>query len=362
MLRILPRIDQGRFEPIVYALHPGGPLRTLFIDAGVRVIDIPRQWKGISSLWLVAIHLCFTLRRVKPDILHFFLPEAYILGTLCSIVIPDVIRVMSRRSLNNYQKNNLLLKRVEYFIHRYMNIVLGNSLSVNEQLIHEGINKNKIGLIYSGVEVGTPLNMKDRQDARIKLNIGRNTLVFLMVANLIPYKGHKDLLDAFGLIADKLPEEWHLFCVGRDDGYSAELIDYSKRLGIHANVTWTGQTLDVGNYYRSADIGVLPSHQEGFSNSILEGMASCLPMIVSDVGGNKEAIVNGKSGVIVRSGDSKGLAENLLRLARNIDYREKLGIEAFERIKEEFSIDTCVVNYNTLYMNLLTGNNYYDNE
>ena len=311
LLRILPRIDHERFEPVVYALHSGGVLRPAIIEAGVRVIDIPGKWKGISSLWLNTIHLCFTLRREKPEILHFFLPEAYILGTLCSVVIPGVLRIMSRRSLNDYQKNNSLLKRIEYFLHGYMDVVLGNSFSVIEQLIEEGINKSKIGLIYNGIEVGTFRTVEAHREAREKLNISNNTLVFLMVANLIPYKGHKDLLDAFGHIAEKLPDEWQLFCVGRDDGYGAELIEYAIGLGINQNITWTGQTLDVNTYYSSADIGILPSHQEGFSNNLIEGMAAGLPMVVTDVGGNGEAVIDGQSGIIIRGSLAIGIIQRI---------------------------------------------------
>ena len=85
------------------------------------------------------LYLWYILLKEQPAIIHYFLPEAYLVGAVCSIFSPRSIRVMSRRSLNVYQKQKPLLKHFEYFIHRFMHLILGNSEAVVNELNEEGI-------------------------------------------------------------------------------------------------------------------------------------------------------------------------------------------------------------------------------
>lgn len=359
LLKILPSIDAATFLPSIYVFHSGGVLTESIADAGVRVIESPSKLKGILGILYTMIHLFNFLRKEKPDIIHYFLPEGYILGMFCSVASPHSKRIMSRRSLNNYQSKHLVLKRVEYFLHKYIDVALGNSLKVVKQLAEEGVSFNKIGLLYNGINIKNNLQYT-KKEARNKLGIKEDALVFVVVANLIPYKGHEDLLNAFGFITDELPTDWCLICVGRDDGYGKELYEYSIRQGIHSHIIWTGQTLDVDIYNIVADIGILPSHEEGFSNSLLEGMWSGLPMVVTDVGGNSEAVLDGETGIIVPARSPQKLADRLLLLAENKEYRKKLGEEAQRRVMQEFNLELCVAGYNMLYSNIIKGEPYYN--
>ena len=323
------------------------------IDAGVRVIQMDNSRRGLFGLCFITTHLIKTFRKEKPDILHFFLPQAYMLGTICSLVVPSARRIMSRRSLNNYQFGHPILKYIEYYLHRYMDVILGNSIRVIKQLQEEGISHKNIGLIYNGIE-NTKLTVRYTQkEARENLKINDSALIFVVVANLIEYKGHDDLLVALGDITDSLPHDWVLICVGRDNGYGAELYERSIRLGIHNHIIWVGQSMDVSVYNAAANIGILPSHEEGFSNSLLECLVSGLPMVVTDVGGNSEAVVDGESGLVIPSKKPKKIAEALLTLVNDIDFRTRIGKEARQRVEQEFSIETCVEKYNCLYANTM---------
>ena len=160
-------------------------------------------------------------------------------------------------------------------------------------------------------------------------------------------------MDAFGLITDVLPHDWRLICVGRDDGYGEALYERSIRLGIHNHVIWAGQILDVSIYNIAADIGILPSHEEGFSNSLLENMASGLPMIATDVGGNAEAIEDGVSGFIVPSHSPDALSETILKLVGDESLRNIFSEAARQRILEKFTIDKCAASYSAIYKHVL---------
>ncbi len=87
--------------------------------------------------------------------------------------------------------------------------------------------------------------------------------------------------------------------------------------------------------FEAADFGVLPSRaNEGFSNAILESMRAGLPMIVTDIGGNAEAVVDGETGFVVPPADPAALAAALLRLAQDPALRRKLGAAGRERVSD----------------------------
>jgi len=292
------------------------------------------------------------LFQEKPDIIHYYLPAAYMIGAMCSIFSLKSIRVMSRRSLNDYQKKRPILRFIEYKIHNFMHLVTGNSKAVIKQLQDESIEQKKIKLIYNGLDIPEKVNSDLRNKARKNLSLKNNLLIFTVVANLIPYKGHKDLFYALNNIHKSLPKEWILFCIGRDEGCQNEFSELAIRLNLQNHVRFLGYTRNIKKYLYASDIGILPSHQEGFSNSLLEGMAFGLPMIATDVGGNPEAIVNNENGFIVPPNDPNNLSKKILDLIENKDLRERFGQKAHNYVKRNFSIDQCIQNYIDVYKKL----------
>jgi glycosyltransferase involved in cell wall biosynthesis len=112
---------------------------------------------------------------------------------------------------------------------------------------------------------------------------------------------------------------------------------------------------DVGPCLAAADIGVLSSHEEGFSNAVLEGMAAGLPMLVTDVGGNAEAVLDGEHGHVVPARDPSALAARLVALALDPAQRRRFGAAAKARAQDCFSVDACVSQYLQMYRKLLAG-------
>ena len=158
-----------------------------------------------------------------PDIVHFFLPSGYVLGGGVALCAGVERRVMSRRSLNNYQSRIPIISRIERWLHQRMSALIGNSGRVVQQLIEEGANPDRVGLIYNGVVCQPPESAQDRRTTRQRLSLKDDATVFVIVANLIPYKGHQILLEAFNEIKPQLTEGWRLLVVGRDDGIGGHL-------------------------------------------------------------------------------------------------------------------------------------------
>ena len=104
----------------------------------------------------------------------------------------------------------------------------------------------------------------------------------------------------------------------------------------------------------ASDVGILPSHEEGFSNAILEGMAAGLPMVVTRVGGNPEAVVHGVTGLVVPPRDPSAMAAAVLDLVRDPARRQRMGEAGRHRVEEAFSLDACVDRYARLYR-MLSG-------
>jgi glycosyltransferase involved in cell wall biosynthesis len=264
--------------------------------------------------------------------------------------------VMTRQSLNFYQGNAPWSWLAERLLHRQMQAILGVSRRVVEQLRdEEAAPADRVGLIYNGVDAALFSDNSQRAALRRELGLADSTLVMVVVANLIPYKGHSDLFEALKIAQSALGEDWRLLIVGRDDGIGGELRNLARTLSIDKYVQFLGQRRDIAAILSASDVGILSSHQEGFSIAVIEGMASKLPMIVTDVGGNAEAIVDGVSGLIVPPRDPSGLAQAILRVATDADLRMRLGRAACERVQQHFSIEDCVRQHERLYRAMIAS-------
>lgn len=352
LARVMPALRARGLDLRVFALKGGGALVPALEAAGVPVYVHARRRPGLQGLLQAACLLRRLVRRERPDVLHFFLPAAYLVGMLATAG-QHARRVMSRRSLANYQAAYPGVRLLERLLHGCLDAVLANSLAVADELLAEGVDADRLGLIYNGVNL--PEAATTREVARVRLGLPPHALVFVCVANLIPYKGHADLLAAFEIARDRLAPDWQLLMVGRDDGIGPALRTQAALAGLGDRIQWAGSVDEVGDYLAAADIGVLASHEEGFSNAILEGMAAGLPMVVTDVGGNAEAIVDGTCGRVVAAHAPAQLAEALVELAKSPALRAEWGNSARRRVREHFTQAHCVESYQTLYANLANG-------
>jgi glycosyltransferase involved in cell wall biosynthesis len=257
--------------------------------------------------------------------------------------------IMSRRSLNHYQRSRALVARAERWLHGRMSLIAGNSRAVVRQLESEGVPAARLRLTYNGIELPPAPDAASRGRVRAALGMGPDALILVTVANLIPYKGHADLIEALALAAGDLPADWRLLCAGRDQGLGETLRGLTAARGLTDRVQWLGARNDVPDLLRAADIGILASHEEGFSNAVIEGMAAALPMIVTDAGGNAEAVVEGETGCVVAPRRPAELSRAILRLASDGELRARMGSAGRERVARHFTLARCVDQYEAMY-------------
>lgn len=360
--RIAPRLKTLGWSPVVCCLNRRGALAASVEEAGIELINPPFEslmssrssllkafvmaWSGLRLLGLLLMR--------RPRIAHFFLPQAYLVGGLAAVIARVPIRIMSRRSLNLYKARHIFAWKMELKMHKLMTAILGNSRAVVRQLIaEESCDPARTHLIYNGIETGEYGDPAAGVSTRRELGLSDQSFVMLIVANLIAYKGHDDLLEALAGMQDRLPADWVLLCAGRDDGCGDNLRRRAVELGVVDKVRFLGERSDIARLFAAADIGLLCSHQEGFSNAIIEGMASAVPMIVTDVGGNAEAIKHGDTGLVVPPSDPRALSRAIDVLVNSSPTQRKaMGERARRRAQDSFSLDACVAAYDQLYRGL----------
>lgn len=355
LVRIARELKVRGWEPAVFVLTPGGPLTPELVRAGIPVHGVDCSWcrrppigRELMQQVVTMLRLAWTMRRLQPAVSHFFLPGAYLIGGIAAAISGTKPCIMSRRSLRDYQAGHPIYTLIEHRLHRRMERVCGNSQAVVEQLAEEHVPRQRLRLIYNGIDLVAFDAHDDCPSVRAGLDIGDEVLVMIVVANLIPYKGHADLIDALALIKGEIPEPWVLLSLGRDDGIGPSLRQRAHDAGLEGHIRWLGSRRDVASLMSAADIGILASHQEGFSNAVLEGMAAGLPMVVTDVGGNKEAVVDGETGIVVPPKSPVALGNAILAIA-NHPQRDGMGKKGRARVEANFSMERCVDAYEELY-------------
>lgn len=341
---VLPALVARGASVRVVSLRGRGEMAAPLEAAGVEVRAANGSLSGFGAVVREAL-------AWRPDVSHFFLPEATIVGGLACWLTHRRPRAASRRSLNAYQAAHPRAARVERWLHGRTDALIGNSRAVCEQLLAEGAPAERVALLPNGVI--TPPPSRPRADLRAALGIPDGAIVILCVANLIPYKGHADLIEAFAKARPHLPPGSVLLCAGRDDGYGVALTAQAEALAVIDQVKLLGQRDDVGDLLGAADIFALASHEEGSPNAVIEAMAAGLPAVVTDVGGSPEAVA--EVGVVVPPREPAALTEALIRLGNDRALRDTLGSAATARAQAFYGLDTCVGHYVSLYAALAAG-------
>jgi glycosyltransferase involved in cell wall biosynthesis len=357
LLHVLPGLARRGIDISVVLLESGGALEPALRSSVQNVIapsvTLPRPMRTVQqafAIWREA-------RRVKADIIHAFLSEPYIAAAGAWMLLgkQGPALVHGRRSLAFYSRKQRIGQRLEIASHSIASALVANSTAVAGELTAEAGGAAKVCLIPNGIPLGDLITPEERASARARFGIPPDALVLTQVANLHIYKGHADLLNAVATIRDKLPTPWRLLLPGRDGGEREALLAQTARLGLAGHVIFPGEWPGSREPYAASDIGILASHTEGFSNSLLEGMAVGLPMIATRVGGNLDALDDGETGFLVTPQSPDDLASAILVLSEMPDLRQRLGIAARAKALQRFSLTSCIDRYERLWRNLAEG-------
>ena len=180
--------------------------------------------------------------------------------------------------------------------------------------------------------------------------------VIATVGNIRRVKGHDVLIHAAASIVRRFPHvSFRIAGEVLEAAYFQELQTLVRNLDLADHVHFDGGVTNLREYLSAADVFVLPSRSEGFSNAIIEAMAASLPVVATDVGGNAEAVEDDISGLIVPPEDSAALADAILRLLSDPVKAKEMGAMGREAALERFTIDAMMRQITGAYASLLRG-------
>lgn len=214
----------------------------------------------------------------------------------------------------------------------------------------------KLVTIHNGADLGE-FRAGGTSASSESLGVREGERVVACAGRVEPMKGQARLVEALGLIGERLRNVRLLFCGEiTDEGYRRHCEEIARRCGVADRVQFLGHRPDIAEVLSAADLVVLPSLSgEAFPRAVIEAMALGKPVVATDVGGTREAFDEGVTGYVVPPGDVEALAERIERIAASDAARAAMGKAARRRAEERFSIEANVRATERLYREMMDG-------
>ena len=318
-----------------------GPLADELRAAGHRVTVVPTP--GLRTN-VRPTQLAGWLSTERPDVVHVH-SGAWLKGVRAARLAGVRRVVFTEHGLNDVEPwYNLVLKRCGGWL---TDCVVAVSDPLREYLVGRvGIPASKVVVIPNGVDAARFRPGVSAGELRARFGIGAAPLVG-HVARLAPVKNQPLLVDAFARVRERVPDA-RLVIVG--DGPERPTIEAQIRgRGLSDVVHLAGELRDVPAILREFDVFALPSRAEGTSMSVLEAMASGVPVVASAVGGTPALVDQGRCGVLVPPNDPDALAAALADLLLASERRRELARLARARIEAEYDEAAVARRYEGLY-------------
>jgi glycosyltransferase involved in cell wall biosynthesis len=340
-------LPRDRFELHVAVLTRGGPYEGPIRRAGIPVTVLNKRFKADP----VALgRLRKLIATFRPHVLHAWLFAANAYGRLAAGSSTAPIVIVSERCVDSWKSRwQLWLDR--QLIGRTAALV-ANSESVAEFYRNVGVPSEKIRVIPNGIEL-SPQQAVDRAALLAEFGLPPDAKIVASVGRLAKQKRVDVLIWATQLLRQLTDNVFHVI-VG--DGPERRYLEQLARHFTCDHVTrFVGHRSDVARLWQCFDVFWLASDFEGQSNSLMEAMAHGLPSIVSDIPANRELIDDGRTGYVIRPGDSVAFAQYADRLLADRDVANRLGAAAREHIAAHHSVSTMVDAYAELYEVVAAG-------
>jgi glycosyltransferase involved in cell wall biosynthesis len=267
------------------------------------------------------------------------------------------VRIAARRETTGWRTP--AQKIVERQAYRFAHTIVANSEAVRRQLLTEGVADRKIVTIHNGIDldrlaVPESYNRRDAL-ASFGLPTAPQLRFVTIVANLRhAVKDHPTFLRAARRVRAALPAA--RFVIAGEGELSGAMREMAAQLGIADETFFIGRAERVAELLAASDVCVLSSKAEGFSNSILEYMAASRPVVATDVGGAREAVIDGETGYIVPAGADKEMAARILALLENPEQARAMGERGRRLVEQRFSCAAQFAATHDMYDRLLATN------
>lgn len=349
--------ENGRFGVHIACLDAGGVLRGEVASAGFAEIpDFPLTSFYDRNALIQLRRFARFLREREIAVVHTHDFYTNVFGMAGAAFARVPVRIASRRETTGWRTaaQKFVERRAYDLAHR----VIANAEAVRNQLISEGVRKEKTLTIYNSLDLERvrPESVLRRHDAlkAFNLPVEDDTQLVTIVANLRhKVKNHSMFLRAARAVSQVLPRA--RFVIAGEGELMAPLRAMAEGLGLTDQVYFIGRCDRIAELLALSDVCVLSSTAEGFSNSILEYMAAARPVVATDVGGAREAVVDSQTGYLVRSDDDLAMADRIIALLRDPDMGRAMGKAGRHIIEETFSCEAQLKKTQDLYDDLLAS-------
>ena len=349
----LPR-EQFRCRIVVLDLAPNRWVDAIRA-AGIPVIHVPVTREYAPGALPRALELSRIIRANETDIVQTFHQKSDTYGAL-------IARLSGVRHIVSSKRDAGALKKPRhYFLNRRLRglfekvIVVADSIG-DVVVTKEQVPRSKIVRIYNGVDISAfaPPTPQQRTQARERLGFTGDDFVVGMVARFRPEKSYDVFFEGAFAAAREIPR-LRILAMGGGPLLEHFRKRYARECA-ELRVQIINDVTDVAGYLHAMDLGcLLPAGNEGFSNSVLEKMAVGLPMIVTDVGGNAEAVIDGDNGRVIPPRDAEAFRRALIGIYSDPTARAQMGQRSRQLVEEKFTLQRMCEAHAALYLSLMHG-------
>lgn len=345
LLDQLVYLSQNGFDVIVVCSYDKDLAQNCPKELTYKPIQITRDASLISTIKGIK-EIYFFFSKNNFEIVQYSTPKAAFISAVASWAAGIPVRLYCQWGIRYVSLSGikrLVLKFFEKLTCYFSTHISPDSFGNLHFSVDEGLyNKEKASVVNFGSANGVNLerfnylNKEDlREPMRMKLGFRKSDFIFGWVGRVNRDKGIKELVNAFEQILD-LESNSHLLMVGTMDdnhGLSNEII---KTIREHPHIHYVGPQRNMEAYYPAMDVLVAPSYREGFGVVALEAQAMGVPVISTDIPGPREAIINGKTGLLVPVAQVEPLVKAMILLKSDTLLRNRMGKEGISHVIQHF--------------------------
>ena len=345
---IVTGLNRERYDVAVVSMRKwaGRDLERLLAERGVQILYLGKR-PGFDYRMYYRVNKA--LKYLRPDIVHTHLPVLrYALPSLLSFTHAAKVHTVHNLAEREAEPGTRWIQRYA-FNHGVVPVAVSEEVAISLQRLYGIPRCRTIANCIPTDLYASPRT--PRSEWRAREGFGEDDILFVCVARFAPQKNHALLLNAFAQGPASDPKA-HLVLVG-EGALQGQLQQQAWNLGISGQIHFLGLRTDIPDVLGAMDVFVLSSNYEGSPLSVIEAMASGLPVICTAAGGVPDLFETGKEGFLVQLGDVKALSDVLELLLRNSVARKSMGIAAARRAKRNFDVSTMVRSYEELYENTI---------
>lgn len=311
----------------------------------IKIFRVKGRFPLLSILGLIG--------RIKPDIVHVQAPNIFGSAAVVASKLKQipVIATVHRAEVDELAGSMFYFRRI---ILSQFKKVIAVSQHTKSLAIRAGVKESKIMVIYNSCDEIRFLR-KEKSILRKKHAFPLDIKIIIFVGNLIKRKNVFVLIESLRILHER-KHNFLAIIIGKGEERD-KLEQLVRQYELSDNVRFLGFVSDgeLPEFYNSSDVFVLPSVSEGHPIVILEAMATGLPVIASDAGGNRESIDEGVNGFLFDSNNEVSLADKLEKIISSDDLQKRLSASSFNIYMQKFSTGIQIENHLKLYDSLLNN-------